>query len=150
MIRQLDMNDVATLDQLWNLQQAAYRIEADIIGFDKIPPLMETIEDLHNTIETFYGWWDQNQLAGAVSIEMTGPVIMEICRLMVRPDYFRRGIGASLLSHVLNMQDVHTHRIATGTRNLPALTLYEREGFRYVRDEEIAPGIWLRHLERRK
>ncbi len=148
-IRQLQMSDDATLDQLWNLQQAAYRIEADMIGFDKIPPLLETVDDLRRTSEIFFGWWEGQQLAGAVSIEMIGPVVMDICRLMVRPDYFRRGIGAGLLSHVLHMPDVHTHRIATGVRNIPALTLYEREGFQYVRDEEIAPGVWLRHLERK-
>ena len=148
MIKQLEMNDDETLEQLWYLQQLAYRIEADILGFDRIPPLMDTIEDLRQTVEKFYGWWDGVELVGALSYEMVTPTIMDICRLMVRPDHFRQGIGSELLKFALHCPQVSIFRIATGVRNLPALKLYEREGFRAVRDEEIASGVWLRHLEK--
>ncbi|WP_019421724.1 GNAT family N-acetyltransferase [Paenibacillus sp. OSY-SE] len=148
MIKQLEMNDEETLEQLWYLQQLAYRIEADILGFDRIPPLMDTIEDLRQTVEKFYGWWDGVELVGALSYEMVTPTIMDICRLMVRPDHFRQGIGSELLKFALQCPQVSIFRIATGVRNLPALKLYEREGFRAVRDEEIASGVWLRHLEK--
>ncbi|MCE5171905.1 GNAT family N-acetyltransferase [Paenibacillus profundus] len=148
MIKQLEMNDEETLEQLWYLQQLAYRIEADILGFDRIPPLMDTIEDLRQTVEKFYGWWDGVELVGALSYEMVTPTIMDICRLMVRPDHFRQGIGSELLRFALQCPQVSIFRIATGVRNLPALKLYEREGFRAVRDEEIASGVWLRHLDK--
>ncbi|MCM3341376.1 GNAT family N-acetyltransferase [Paenibacillus sp. MER TA 81-3] len=148
MIKQLEMNDEETLEQLWYLQQLAYRIEADILGFDRIPPLMDTIEDLRQTVEKFYGWWDGVELVGALSYEMVTPTIMDICRLMVRPDHFRQGIGSELLKFALQCPQMSIFRIATGVRNLPALKLYEREGFRAVRDEEIASGVWLRHLEK--
>ncbi|MCY9512765.1 GNAT family N-acetyltransferase [Paenibacillus apiarius] len=147
MIKLLDMNDDETLEQLWYLQRLAYRIEADILGFERIPPLMDTIADLRQTSETFYGWWADVELVGALSYEMAAPAIMDICRLMVRPDHFRQGIGTELLKHALQLPQASTYWIATGVRNVAALKLYEREGFRAVRDEEIVSGVWLRHLE---
>lgn len=147
-LRQLDMNDTETLEQLWYLQQSAYRIEADLLGFDRIPPLMDTIDDLRHCKEIFYGWWDEAELMGAISYEVPEPDVIDICRLMVHPRSFRQGIGSRLLEHVLQITGFPIHRIATGARNTPALRLYERAGFQFRREEEIAPGVYLHHLER--
>ncbi|UHA74740.1 GNAT family N-acetyltransferase [Paenibacillus sp. 481] len=148
MIKRLNLKDINTLKQLWALQQAAYRVEADKLGFDKIPPLMETEHQLASVQETFHGWWQDNQLVGAVSYVEVKAGVIDIYRLMVHPDYFRRKIGSTLLDFVLELPDIDTHYIATGVRNEPALELYKRKGFSIVEDQEIAPGVWLRHLER--
>ena len=44
-LRSIDLADVAVAARVVEIQQAAYRVEADMIGFDRIPPLLETIDD---------------------------------------------------------------------------------------------------------
>ncbi|MCG7409777.1 GNAT family N-acetyltransferase [Paenibacillus sp. ACRRX] len=148
MIKSLDLKEQVTLEALWMMQLTAYRIEANLIGFDKIPPLMESMEQLAQANEKFYGWYtDDHVLAGAVSTEMEAPGELQICRLMVRPDHFRQGIARKLMDHVLNMDGIHTFTISTGLKNEPAVTLYEKLGFQYKCDDEVGPGVVLRTLE---
>lgn len=127
-LRYVEMNDNETLEQLWYLQQNAYRSEADLLGFDRIPPLMDTIDDLGQCKEIFFSWWDDAELVGAISHEVPEPDVIDIYRLMVHPRSFRQGIGSRLLEHVLQIPGFAIHRIATGARNTPALRLYERVG----------------------
>lgn len=69
-IQSLSLRDEDTLGQLWRLQHMAYRLEAKIIGFQDIPPLLDTMETLQNCGETFYGCVDDGdgELLGAVAV----------------------------------------------------------------------------------
>jgi len=42
----LDLSDRRIAQSLLKLQRRAYRIEADLIGSDGIPPLRETLDEL--------------------------------------------------------------------------------------------------------
>ena len=149
MIKEIHLHDPELFEQVWNMQQQAYGIEALLIGFHEIPPLLETKDELMQVQEHFYGWYtDSNKLAGVISYEREAPHLLQICRVMVRPDHFRKGIGRALMQYVLSMKDVHTFTICTGLKNTPAITLYEQLGFHYVRDDEVAPGVVLRTLSK--
>lgn len=43
MLRPLDLSDPDVADRVVAIQRAAYRVEADLIGFDGIPPLHDTV-----------------------------------------------------------------------------------------------------------
>ena len=45
-VRSLDLRDDGLAETVLDLQRAAYRIEADLIGSDAIPPLHETLAEL--------------------------------------------------------------------------------------------------------
>ena len=49
----LDLLDASTARQVLALQRMAYRIEADLIGFDDIPPLQESLDELQACKEVF-------------------------------------------------------------------------------------------------
>ncbi|NEW09132.1 GNAT family N-acetyltransferase [Paenibacillus sp. SYP-B3998] len=135
------------------LQLASYRVEADLIGFDDIPPLKDGIESLREAKETFYGYYVEevsHKLVGAISFAREGTVIT-ICRMMVHPDYFRRGIARSLLQYLLGVQqDSGASRfiVSTGTANVPAIQLYESLGFVQRRVFTVPPGVCLTTFER--
>lgn len=149
MIRRLNLQDDMTLQSVWQIQKIAYRIEAEMMEFHEIPPLLETIEQLRVVDELFYGWYTPSgELVGAISYAMEAPRELHIYRLMVSPSYFRQGIGRALMMHILDTPDVAKFIICTGVRNEPALSLYGSLGFHGVLDEEIAPGVYLRTMER--
>jgi ribosomal protein S18 acetylase RimI-like enzyme len=144
----LDPADPDTLRQLWDLQRASYAVEARIIGFDGIPPLHESLEQLRACGESFLGIREGPRLIGAVSWTRLPNGAVDICRLVVHPDAHRRGIGTALLDALDAIEPARLTIVSTGTANLPALALYRRRGFAPVGEREIAPGVTITLLER--
>ncbi len=145
----LDLADPATLRRLWELQRAAYAVEADLIGFDGIPALHETLEELRGCGEAFLGVSDEAGLAGAVSWTRRHHGTLDICRLVVHPRAHRRGIATTLLDSLDAEELVKLTVVSTGTANRPALALYQRRGFLPVGQCQIAPGVTITLLERK-
>jgi hypothetical protein len=90
----LDINDHQTAEAVLALQRRAYRVEADLIGSEGIPPLWETLEELQACGESFLGAAVDGRLAGAISWRFDAATI-DIHRLIVDPDHFRRGLGTA-------------------------------------------------------
>ncbi|MFD3616576.1 GNAT family N-acetyltransferase [Streptomyces sp. NPDC058676] len=145
----LDLADSVTLRQLWELQRAAYAVEAELIGFDGIPPLHETLQELRGCAESFLGVSDEIGLAGAVSWTRLHDGTLDICRLVVHPRAHRRGIATVLLDSLDVMEPTDVTLVSTGTANQPALALYRSRGFTPTSERGIAPGITVTLLERR-
>ena len=145
MIRRLDLSDEDTLHRLWTLQRAAYAVEAELIGFDGIPPLHESLDDLRACGESFLG---NDELTGAVSWVRTPDGTLDICRLVVDPRAHRSGIASALLDALDRLEPTDRAIVSTGTANLPALALYRRRGFVTTGTQEIAPGVTLTLLAR--
>lgn len=145
----LDLADPVTLPQMWELQRAAYAVEAELIGFDGIPPLHETRHELRGCGESFLGVSDETGLAGAVSWNRLDDGTLDICRLVVHPRAHRRGIATTLLNSLDVREPADVTVVSTGTANHPAITLYRSRGFTPIEEREIAPGVTVTLLERR-
>lgn len=149
MIRQLNLDDEAEVERVLAIQQAAYRVEAKLIGFDEIPPLFDTPELLRNSGEIFYGCFVDGVLAGVVAIEYEQDALV-ISRLGVHPDYFSRGIATQLLMYMETYSNgASCLHVSTGTLNTPARQLYERNGFVKVGEKQIASGVTMTEYEKR-
>ncbi|AIQ49364.1 histone acetyltransferase [Paenibacillus sp. FSL R7-0273] len=144
-IVRLDLQDDYTLSELWSLQHKAYRLEAEMIGFNEIPPLLETREMLAAVKEVFYGCFDDNSdLLGAVAVLEETPGRLTVTRMMVNPEYFRQGIAGGLLEFIFGQYSaMEQFIVSTGKLNHPAVTLYTKHGFVPAGVEEVAPGVEL-------
>jgi ribosomal protein S18 acetylase RimI-like enzyme len=147
MIEKIDIQNPVLLDKVLSLQKASYQIEAEIINYYEIPPLLETREELRDCGESFFGYFIDGNLAGFLSYTIENH-LLDICRVAVHPDYFRRGIADALLEQVLALPGLQKAIVSTGKKNLPALRLYQKHGFIIVGDKEIAKGIYLTDLEK--
>jgi len=142
MTERLDITiDTPEVRRLYEMQRSAYAVEAELIGFDGIPPLRETYEDFRACGETFLVSRENGELAGAVAYERNGHEL-EICRLVVDPCHFRRGVASRLLAALLEREhDWAVARTSTGTANAPAVALYRKLGFAETGRREVAPGV---------
>jgi ribosomal protein S18 acetylase RimI-like enzyme len=148
-VRPLDVADASVAARVLELQRRAYEVEARLIGSDRIPPLHESLEELQACGETFLGAYVEGRLAAVVSWRFDGATI-DLHRLAVLPDFFRRGIGVALLRAALRSEPEALRAIAqTGAANEPAKELYRGEGFAELGDREVLPGLWISQFERR-
>ncbi|WP_286183187.1 GNAT family N-acetyltransferase [Bacillus sp. ISL-55] len=134
--------------EVLDLQRSSYKIEACLIGTDEIPPLKETFEQLQDCGETFIGCFIEGRLAGAVSFKKEGEVI-DIYRVMVHPDFFRRGIARKLITQLEQIE--HSEMIvSTGAANTPAVKLYGKLGFERQEDSVVGNGLVLANFKKQQ
>ena len=132
---------------LLRLQKTSYALEAELIGDDRIPPLLEDEVELTAWRGRWLTAWDGVDLVGAIAWWEADDRI-EIEKVMVSPDATRRGIASALLGEVLGRASGREIVVATGRANTPAVSLYAKHGFRIEGDEQVPPGIWITRLRR--
>ena len=147
MIRRLDLSDRAVAERLLTIQHAAYAVEAELIGFDGIPPLQEDLAGLMASTEHWLGRYDGAVLVGAVAYELTDDSV-DISRLIVDPAYARRGHGRALLDHLDQLEPRPVSLVSTGSANTPAITLYKARGYTETDQVEVAPGVYVTQFRR--
>jgi ribosomal protein S18 acetylase RimI-like enzyme len=143
----LNMTDMTHAQQVLAIQKLAYRVEADLIGFEGIPPLHETLVDLQQSEETFMGYYVDDVLAGALSYALINTTL-DIGRLVVHPNYFRRGIGKALVEFVETVSGVEKVIVSTGALNTPARQLYERIGYQLIEEVKLVEGLVIARYEK--
>jgi ribosomal protein S18 acetylase RimI-like enzyme len=147
-IAPLDLDEPATAEALVALQRASYRVEAALLGTDDLPALRENAGDLRASGESFLGARLGGRLVGAISWKALPGGTVDIHRLVVHPDAFRRGIGTGLLQALdARLRPART-LVATGAANVPARRLYEARGFRAVGEQIVGGGVRLVRMER--
>ncbi|MFH5779308.1 GNAT family N-acetyltransferase [Heyndrickxia oleronia] len=134
MIIKLENKHRDIAQKILKVQIPSYRVEADIIGYSDIPPLKDTVEHIQKCQETFYGYIIEEELCGVISFKVNNGVV-DIHRLIVHPNHFRKGIAQHLLDHILRSKDYVAMKVSTGSKNTPAVQLYYKNGFQKI--EEI-------------
>jgi ribosomal protein S18 acetylase RimI-like enzyme len=149
-IHGINLENSRLTERLYELQRAAYLVEANLIGFEDIPPLKESFEEFLNCGETFLGYFEREELAGAISYTIDGQELT-ICRMVVDPKHFRKGIAQKLLKAVEDAyNEISTFKVSTGKDNYPARNLYQKNGFELAEDVEVAPNFYISIFEKRK
>ena len=148
MIGKIDLQDGAVAQQIYELQQASYLVESQLIDYPNLPPLLETVEALQHTGEQFLIFKEDERILGALSYIRTGD-ILEICRLIVSPNHFRRGIAGKLLRAAEEVEvDIKRIIVSTAENNLPAVTLYQKNGYHLAHRTVLPDGLALVQLKK--
>jgi ribosomal protein S18 acetylase RimI-like enzyme len=143
----LNHRELVTARAIVALQKPSYAVEAALIGYDQMPGLIESPEDVAVLDLTMLGAFDEGQLAGILGYQRIGDVV-DLDRVAVSTTHFRRGIGRSLLE-ALHEREITAIRfeVSTGSANPGAIALYTGAGYRPVQEESLA-GINIVHFER--
>jgi ribosomal protein S18 acetylase RimI-like enzyme len=143
----LDHRDRVIARRIRDLQRASYTVEADLIGFDQLPPLVEEVEHIIDLSLTILGWSAGGELRGLLGYVRTGDVV-DIDRLAVSPAYFRRRIAQSLME-ALHQREATASRfeVSTGADNGPAFDLYRKLGYERV-GSDSPQGVRVVHFAR--
>jgi len=140
MIEKLQNQEIEVSRQIRSVFQLSYAVEAVLLKAIDFPPLKRPLESFLESRNVFFGYIENEELAGVVEVELnkdsTG-----IRSLVVCPKYFRRGIGRALVQFVFDEFDAELFVVETGVDNGPAIELYKKLGFKEVKQWDTDIGI---------
>lgn len=147
MIKIIDISNSKNAEDVLNIQIPSYKVEAEIIGSYEIPPLKDTVYTLQHCGEAFFGYYENEELCGVISIKVDDDV--DIHRLIVHPNHFRKGIAQLLLNFIETKFQIETIKVATGSKNIPAVSFYKKNGFRNIKEVIVNEQLSLTFFEKK-
>jgi ribosomal protein S18 acetylase RimI-like enzyme len=148
LIKKVDISNKKNAEDVLNIQIPSYKVEAEIIGSYDIPPLKDTIDTLKQCGETFFGYYLNEELCGAISIRVEDDEV-DIHRLIVHPNHFRKGIAQKLLNFIESKCEIETIKVATGSKNTPAVSFYKKNGFQNIKEVTVNEQLSLTFFEKK-
>ena len=134
MIKKLQNDSIETAGQIRSVFQLSYAEEAKLLRAVDFPPLKRPLTSYVESGNDFYGYFSDAELAGVIEVETLDQGI-DINSLVVKPDFFRRGIGRKLLEFTFKQYDSELFIVETGVDNVPATALYKKLGFKEIKLE---------------
>jgi ribosomal protein S18 acetylase RimI-like enzyme len=123
------------------LHDAAYAVEAQLLGLENFPPLKRTLESYAASNSIFFGYMHKGRCVGSVELETAALAVLEVSSLVVDPKFARRGVATKLMTHALSEAGTRRLTVSTAGANYPAINLYKGLGFRAVDQWVSEDGI---------
>lgn len=146
-IRSLNRSDFNELSKVLEMQLNAYRVEAELLNVESLPPLKETIGNLDTAFNDVFLAIEGDCIVGAIFIERSDFSIL-ISKLIVDPIHFRKGIAKRLVEDCLNRFSGKEFHVSTARENVPAVNLYQNFGFLKIKEFEVEGGLKLISFKR--
>jgi ribosomal protein S18 acetylase RimI-like enzyme len=138
-------------EEILALQKLAYISEAKLYNDYDIPPLRQTLAEI---LDDFKNYIVLKAVSGKVIVgSVRGQINDEgacyIGRLMVHPDFQKRGIGSRLLAAIEAVfPKVPKYTLGTGQESVDNLRLYQKLGYTPVNTERMSEAVVIVFLEK--
>jgi len=141
--------EYSDLSEILQLQHLAFQSEAILLNNEKIPPLLQTLQELEEE-------YSRGVILKAVDTEdkIVGSVrghvernTLYIGKLIVHPTVQNRGIGRKLLDEIERLYPRLRYEIFTSSKSSRTLKMYEKRGYRQFK-EKIISDIMIVYMEK--
>jgi len=148
MLQIISITNSVIAQQLYVLQRAAYQVESQLIDYPDLPPLRESFTEFQQAGEQWLIWVEGQEIMGALAFVQLHDNL-NICRLIVSPNHFRKGIARQLLMGIETIfVGAQTITVSTAARNEPAIKLYYNQDYQLISQSVTADGLGLTHLQK--
>ena len=148
----IEKASITDAEEILKLQKLAYLSEAKIYNDYSIPPLTQTLAEIRADFENNVVLKAMSD--GVIIGSVRGQLVEDGCyigRLMVHPDFQKRGIGSRLLQYIEDeFPQVTRFTLGTGHRSESNLRLYQKLGFKPCASERLSDNVNIIHLEKIK
>jgi ribosomal protein S18 acetylase RimI-like enzyme len=146
----IEQANVADAEEILTLQRLAYQSEAVLNNDFSILPLTQTLEQMRADFER------QAVLKATIDGKIVGSArgylregTCHVGRLIVHPEFQRRGIGTSLLNALeRHFSAADRYELFTGEHSERNLALYQKLGYRAFRTERLTGKTAVVFLEK--
>ena len=144
---------IADLKQILELQYLAYQSEAALHNDFSIPPLKQTLEEVHQEYEKgiFLKTTDEKGgIIGSVRAFIDNDTAY-INKLIVHPEKQGQGIGTKLLLAIEQecVDSVSRYELFTSDKSIRNIKLYEKLGYVKFKEQKVAYNLTFIYLEKR-
>ena len=146
----LQRADKEDLRSILELQYLAYRSEAELLGNFDIPPLKQTIEDVQREFQNgivLKAVTADDTITGSVRGYAENGTLF-VGKLIVHPDFQKRGIGTQLLQEIENVCPQPRYELFTSDKSSRNMRLYERLGYVPFASKQVTPVLTFIYLEK--
>lgn len=138
------------LEQILQLQYLAYQSEAALFGTQDIPPLKQTLDEVREEFEgglilKMVG--EDGKIIGSVRVQEKDGTVY-IGKLMVHPDYRRRGYGKQLLKEIERRFPNRWLELFTSTKSSNNIKLYRSLGYCEFRQKSVDKDLRFVYLQK--
>lgn len=148
MIKKLQHKELEIAKRIRTVFQLSYAVESKILNATDFPPLKRSLENYLNSKTAFYGYLENEALAGVIEINQQDR-FTHIQSLVVAPKFFRKGIASRLLEYTFDIFGSKLFIVETGLDNSPATELYLKFGFIEVNQWNTDHGVRKIRFEKR-
>ncbi|MBO4864229.1 MAG: GNAT family N-acetyltransferase [Eubacterium sp.] len=140
------------LSDILELQYTAYQSEAELFGGKKIPPLTQTLEEVieeYNDGVILKMLNEEDKIIGSVRAKEDAGTVY-VGKLMVYPEYQKRGYGTRLLLEIEKYFDADRFELFTSTRSESNIRMYQKMGYYIFDTKKVDNELEFVYLEKRK
>jgi len=148
LIQKLNNSNSEIAVRIRTIFQVSYAVEAELLDAIDFPPLKRKLESFLESKNTFYGYYIDKVLAGVIEIKVMKESI-HIQSLVVHPQFFRQKCASQLIEFTLNNYDTLFFTVETGMKNIPAIALYTKFGFKENHQWDTDHGVRKVRFERK-
>jgi ribosomal protein S18 acetylase RimI-like enzyme len=127
------------LPEILDLQYLAFQSEVKLFKNKKDLPLKQTLDELNDELKNgviLKMVSDDNMIIGSVRAhEKDGTT--RIGKLMVHPDYRRRGLGTRLMTEIENCFPKTRYELFTASKSVNNIRLYQNMGYEIFNQKRI-------------
>lgn len=127
------------MPEILDLQYLAFQSEARLFKNKEDLPLKQTLDELNDELNDgliLKMVSDDDVIIGSVRAN-TKDGTTHIGKLMVHPDYRRRGLGSKLLTEIENCFPDTRYELFTATKSVNNIRLYQKMGYEIFDRKEI-------------
>jgi GNAT superfamily N-acetyltransferase len=143
--------DISDASELLKLQKLVYLSEAIIYNNYKIPPIIQTLEEVGDKFEDhiYLKVVDEGRIIGSVRGNILDSGSVYIGRLIVHPDYQNQGIGAKLIEEIESSYlGFNRFELVTGYKSRKNIYFYQKMGYKIFKKKLCPSGVFLLYLEK--
>lgn len=144
--------DFKDLEEILKLQYLAYQSEAALFGNKDIPPLTQTLDEVieeYNNGIVLKLIDEEEKIIGSVRANVNEGTVY-IGKLMVHPDYRRKGFGKKLLTTIEDFFTEKRFELFTSTRSKDNIRLYSSVGYKKFKKEKVDDELVFVYMEKYK
>lgn len=121
--------------EILSVQRKAFHSEAELHHNFTIPPMVQTLESLIADFQAFefYKAVIQGEIVASVKVCQRAGLALVIGRLIVLPQFQRRGIGRKLMLHIeQEYPGMNSYELFTAEKSVHNIRFYNALGYRIV------------------